>query len=174
MNRQTTRVGGYQPDVCRDNIVAALNVPTETMINTSPSSVASTNNSDSENEFPSDDDNSSKSTASTNDDNSSESQISLLDALDDIDLDNNTPEETSVARDHVEDHAADDDGLTFSDFEQDPDDDNPDYVGVPQRIIAPMNSTLISEVKLLHMIEKHKLPMNVQLDIWDWAVKCQS
>ena len=50
MNQQTTCVGGYQPDVCGDNIVAALKVHTE-MMNRFPLSALGTSNSYSEHEL---------------------------------------------------------------------------------------------------------------------------
>ena len=139
LNQQTTRVGGYQPDVCRDNIVAALEAHTE---------------------------------AWGDDDGTSDSSTSLLSDGAGLDLDNNAPDETSDTGDDNEGDA--NEGLTFGDFEEDPDDVAPVYVGVPHRSIVPMNDTLIAEVELLHLMEKHKLHMNVMIPIWDWAVKSQS
>ena len=55
LNQQTTHVFGYQPDVCHDNIVAALKVHIE-MINRFPSSALGTSNSYSEHELRTNDD----------------------------------------------------------------------------------------------------------------------
>ena len=163
LNRQTTRVGGYQPDVSRDSILGALNTPTETMMNTSPSYASGTSNSYPEHELL------------TNDDDASDSITSLLSDGTGLPLDDNTLDETSHTGDYVEDHANDDDeGPTFGDFQQDANNDVPVYVGVPQRIIAQMNDTILAEVELLHLMEEHKLHMNVMKPIWDWAVKSQS
>ena len=65
-----------------------------------------------------------------------------------LDLDNNTLDKTSVTGCDVEDHANDDDGLTFDDYEEDPNDVVPVYIGVPQRNIVPVNNTLMAKVEL--------------------------
>ena len=67
----------------------------------------------------------------SNDDNNFDSITSLLSDGAGLDLDNNGIDKTSVIGDDVvEDYANDDEGLTFGDFEEDPNDVAPVYVGV--------------------------------------------
>ena len=160
-----TCVGGYQPDVCCDNIVAALKVHTEVMNRFPLSGLGTRNSTYSDHKLCTNEDNTSGSITPT-----------MLSDAAGLDLDNNTLEKTSVLGDNdvVVDGAIGDDGLTFDGYKEHPDDEAPAYIGVPQRNIVPMNNTLMAKVELLHLIEKHKLHMNVMIPIWDWAVKSQS
>ena len=190
LNRQTLPVG-YQPSVCRENIVASVNQQTGTeSVNILSSSSGSTKrNSCLEQEVLLDDD------------DTSDCPTSLLSVDASYDLETNTLDETSSPCDDIQnddnedqdglpfgdleqdfddelpiqnDDNEDQDGLPFCDLEQDCDDELPEYVGVPQRNILPMKDTLIAEVELLHLIEKYKLHMNVFAPIWQWAVDSQS
>ena len=103
LNQETTCVGGYQPDVCCDNIVAALKVHTEGTNRFPLSGLGTRNSTYSDHKLCTNEDNTSGSITPT-----------MLSDAAGLDLDNNTLEKTSVLGDGVVvDGAIGDDGLTL-------------------------------------------------------------
>ena len=140
LSQQTTRVGGYQPNVCRDNIVAALTSVHTEGTNRLPVSGLGTSNSTFSNHK-----------LFTTEDNVSVTITPMLpDNAAGLDHNDDSFDETSISgHDATLDRTTgDDDGLTFNDYEEHPNDEAPLYV-VPQRNILPMNDILKAKVELL-------------------------